>query len=339
MLEGENVLTLGPSRNFNAAGSNPSGVGRTVIGDPSTTELNQGWLSYTNFDSTIKGGRQRINLDNVRFIGDSAWRQNMTTFDAVSFQNNSLKDFTAYYAYVWDVKRAFGNVSGLPAANTDYRSHSHLINLSYTGWKYGKIVGYSYLLGLKNAAGSANSTATYGGYIAGSVPVNDKVKVDYRAEGAWQENYDGSLLKYNAGYYDFELGATIKPVSFGVGYEVLGSDNGVGFKTPLATLHAFNGWADVFLNTPAKGLRDLYPFFQINLPYDIPLRFVYHKFDAASGGADYGQEFDVQASKKLGKYWAVMAKYAHYKGEKAAPPSFTAPITMDKLWLQVEFNF
>ena len=32
-----------------------------------------------------------------------------------------------------------------------------------------------------------------------------------------------------------------------VGYEVLGSDNGVGFYTPLATLAKFNGWADAFL--------------------------------------------------------------------------------------------
>ena len=57
MLEGENVLTLGPSRNFNAAGSNPSGAGRTVIGDPSTTELNQGWLKPPWFCSKKKASQ------------------------------------------------------------------------------------------------------------------------------------------------------------------------------------------------------------------------------------------------------------------------------------------
>ena len=37
---------------------------------------------------------------------------------------------------------------------------------------------------------------------------------------------------------------------------MLGSDGGVAaFQTPLATLHAFNGWADLFLTTPARGLR------------------------------------------------------------------------------------
>ena len=38
------------------------------------------------------------------------------------------------------------------------------------------------------------------------------------------------------------------------GYEELGSDGGVAaFQTPLATLHAFNGWADLFLTTPGDG--------------------------------------------------------------------------------------
>ena len=46
MLEGENITTIGPDHNFNAAGSN--GVGyKPAVADPETTELNQAWLSYT----------------------------------------------------------------------------------------------------------------------------------------------------------------------------------------------------------------------------------------------------------------------------------------------------
>ena len=41
------------------------------------------------------------------------------------------------------------------------------------------------------------------------------------------------------------------------GYELLGSDGvTVAFSTPLATLHAFEGWADKFLATPAAGITD-----------------------------------------------------------------------------------
>ena len=47
--------------------------------------------------------------------------------------------------------------------------------------------------------------------------------------------------------------------SFGLkaGYEVLGGADvpNHAFQTPLATLHAFQGWADKFLTTPAAGVH------------------------------------------------------------------------------------
>lgn len=346
MLEGENVTVLGPEDNFNAAGSN--GVGyKPAVADPPATELNQAWLSYTypNWIS-VKGGRQRITLDNHRFVGDVGWRQNMQTFDAVAFESKPLQDLNLYYGYVWDVRRVFGDVPGLPAANRDFTSESHLLNASYSGWKYGRLAGYAYLLDLQNAAGAANSCATYGGYFAGSAPVTEKLSLGYRAEFAWQTDYADSPQSYEAEYFNVELGAAIKPFAFGAGYEVLGTDSNdnapgsIGFRTPLATLHAFNGWADVFLATPSNGLRDLYGFAQVTLPAQIPLRVVYHKFDADSGGADYGQEFDVMASKKFGKYWTALLKYSFYDGDEAAPPALAVPdVEIHKFWAQVEFNF
>ena len=131
-----------------------------------------------------------------------------------------------------------------------------------------------------------------------------------------------------------------EPVSIGGGYEVLGSDEneaGVGnvsFRTPLATLHAFNGWADVFLATPANGLRDAYAFGQVTLPGEVPVRLVYHKYDSEEESQDYGQEINLQATKKFGKHWSVLAKYAYYDG-KEAPARYDA----HKVWAQVEFNF
>jgi hypothetical protein len=342
MVEGENVTNIGSDDNYNAAGSNQTGD-RPIIADPETTEVNQAWMSYsyTNW-ITAKGGRQRIALDNHRFIGDVGWRQNMQTYDAATLESKPLPDLSLFYGYLWEVNRVFGDVDGLPLAspNRDFDSDSHLFNVSYSGLKLGRLVGYTYLLDLENRAGTANSSATYGGYFAGSSPISDRWSLGYRAEAAWQTEYADSPLDYGAEYYNVELSASVKPVSFGAGYEVLGtgrddnSGGSVGFKTPLATLHAFNGWADVFLTTPAKGLRDLYGFAQVVVPWEVPIRLIYHKFDADSGGADFGQEIDLQASKKLGKNWTVLAKYSYYDG-KEAPARFD----MHKIWGQVEFNF
>ena len=342
MIEGENITVIGSEQNYNAAGSNNE-PNRPVVADPPTTEVNQAWLSYsyTNWVSA-KGGRQRVVLDNERFIGDSNWRQNQQTFDAIAIRSMPLPDLSLFYGYIWDVHRVFGDVDGLPPANRNFDSDSHLVNVSWSGWKYARIVGYTYLLDLENAAGTAESCATYGGYIAGSAPVGEKVSIGYRGEFAYQTDYAESPLDYATEYYNIEAGATILPVSFGAGYEVLGSDTdetpfgvfGASFRTPLATAHPFDGWANVFTTIPPQGLRDVYGFVQVMLPYDVPVRAVYHSFEADSLGADFGHELDFSASKKFGKYWAVTAKYAHYDG-KDAPVAFD----VDKFWAQVEFNF
>lgn len=340
MLEAENITVLGSKHNYNAAGTSGEPE-KPIVADPATTELNQAWLSYTYTNSlTVKGGRQRIALDNHRFVGDVGWRQNMQTFDAATIEAKPIKELTLYYGYIWDVHRIFGDVDGLGAANRDFNSRSHLMNVSYAPFGFGRFVGYSYLLDLENGGGTAQSCATYGGYFAGSANATDKISFDYRAEFAYQTDYADSPQEYGAEYYNIEAGMTLKPFSFGAGYEVLGTDSNdagagsVGFKTPLATAHAFNGWADLFLATPAKGLRDVYAYGQVVLPAQVPLRAVYHKFDADSGGGDYGYEVDLQALKKFGKHWTVLAKYAYYDGKDA-------PVAVDvqKFWAQVEFNF
>jgi hypothetical protein len=337
MIEGENITAIGGENHYNAAGSNNQPI-RPVVADPVTTELNQAWLGYsTSFDSTklsAKLGRQQINLDNQRFVGDVNWRQNMQTMDAATASAEVVKGLELYYGYVWDVHRVYGNVDGLPAANRDFDSNSHLINVSYNGCPYGRLVGYTYLLDLKNAAGPNNSCATYGAYFAGYTPASDKIMLGYRAEFAWQTDYAESTLSYGTEYYNLELSAAMDAFALGAGYEVLGSDNGVSFRTPLATLHAFNGWADQFLTTPPNGLRDLYAFAQYILPANIPLRAVYHTYEADRLGADYGQEWDFVASKKFGKNWTVLLKYAYFNGQTAP----TAP-DVQKVWAQVEFNF
>src|SRR5690606_12592617 len=89
---------------------------------------------------------------------------------------------------------------------------------------------------------------------SGKQAVND-LSVLYSAEYALQkaDNFDASYLA-------LEGGVLVQGVTLALGYESLGSDDGAyGFQTPLATKHAFNGWADKFLiSTPVDGLTDTY---------------------------------------------------------------------------------
>ncbi|MBT5706261.1 MAG: alginate export family protein [Verrucomicrobia bacterium] len=327
-IEFEDVSIVGNEDNYNQAGLNPLGATRTVIADPEGTEVNQAWLAYENWDAIAKLGRQRIVLDGARFVGDVIWRQNQQTFDAVSLVHTGLADTSLYYAYISNVNRILGDDH--PAG--DFDSDSHILNASYSGLEIGKFTGYTYLLDLNDAP--ALSSATYGASFVGSTPVTDTMAATYHAEYAHQTDYQNSPLGYNADYSHLSLGAKHKKIDYGVGYEVLGSDGGAkGFSTPLATLHKFNGWADAFLGTPADGLEDLYAWFGVTLPGTVPVKFFYHDFKGETGGADYGQEYNVVASKKLSKNFAVLAKYAHYEEGDLGRAGRT------RFWLQLAFNY
>lgn len=327
MLEAENIVSLGDHNDYNAGGTNPGGAGRTVIADPEDTGVNQAWLSYAAEGTTLKAGRQRIVLDNARFVGDVGWRQNAQTFDAATLTAKPTKTLTAFYGYVWRVSRIFGNKPPQP----DFDSDSHLLNVSFSGWKLGTLTAYGYGLDFDNSA--ANSSATFGASFVGSAPLSPDAKLTYRLEAARQRDAANNPVDYSAEYFNAEAGVAVAPFDFAVGYELLGSDGGrKGFATPLATLHAFNGWADVFGGTPARGLRDLYLSAGVNLPGGYPVKVVWHDYESDNGGVDYGDEWNAIVSHKIGKNWTVLAKYARYNG---AGPFFD----LDRVWLQAELNF
>jgi apolipoprotein N-acyltransferase len=65
-------------------------TGYSVVADPYESELDQLWISYAGIpDTTIKGGRQVIQFDDQRFIGNVGWRQLQQTFDSVLITHNN----------------------------------------------------------------------------------------------------------------------------------------------------------------------------------------------------------------------------------------------------------
>src|SRR5262249_975451 len=89
LVEMDDIRSVGPIQ-FNVAIPGPGGAslnGHTtypIINDPDVTELNRLQLTYTTnpqFVATL--GRQRITLDDQRFIGNVGWRQDEQTFDGV----------------------------------------------------------------------------------------------------------------------------------------------------------------------------------------------------------------------------------------------------------------
>jgi hypothetical protein len=326
MIEGENVLPFDGST-YSQAGLNASGRGRAVVADPAVTEINQLWVSFAHEKTTGTFGRQRLVLDNARFIGDVGWRQNQQTYDAFVLQDKSLGKTTLTYAYLDQINRVFSHRH----PQGKWESNSHLAHVNYTGLSAGAISAYAYLLEFDNAR--TNSSATYGASFSGARPLNDAVKLGYRLEAAAQSDYGNNAQNYSTSYWLLEAGPVWKSFGFSLGHERLGSDNNVGFKTPLATLHAHNGWADLFLATPASGLSDTYVKANATLPQAVSLLAFYHWFESDRGSVDFGQELDVQLSRKFGKNLTATAKFADFQSDTTALPD------VRKYWLQLEYVY
>jgi len=322
-VEADDVTVIGSERYNNATGLPSAKTQYPVVADPDGTELNQAWLSYTGLDATtLKFGRQRLIYDNARFIGNVGWRQNEQTYDGFSLSNSSLSHTTLNYAYVYNVNRIFGEDS----PNGDLDTRAHFVNLAYDGFASARLVGYGYFLDLQDAPATSNKTL--GVRLTGAPAVVSGLSLSYALEYARQSDYaDGANI--GADYWLGELGLKRGGWQLTGGYELLGADDSA-FSTPLATGHAFNGWADKFLATPADGLEDRYLRLDGSLA-DFKLSARYHDFSADRGSADYGSEVDLQAARRFGDV-TLLAKYASYNADDFATDT-------DKLWLMAQVAF
>lgn len=325
-LEAEHVSSPWGDR-YSQAGLNAGGAGRAVVSDPEGTELNQAYARYTAGETRLTLGRQRLVLDQARFVGDVGWRQNAQTFDAVVLTGRPRQDVTLTAAYIGRVNRILGDRH--PQGNWD--SESYLANARWSGLPGGATAtAYVYLLDFANAP--IQASATYGLSLAGSSRLASGTTFAYRAEYARQTDYGASPLDYAADYAAVEAGPTFRQGGFALGGELLGADRGGAFRTPLATLHAFNGWADVFTTTPAQGLRDFYLRANANLPAGLRFTVRHHRFEADRGGARYGREWNAQLTRAFGPALTVLLKGARFEPDAPALPRVT------KVWLQVEYT-
>jgi hypothetical protein len=318
------------SNNFDAGGGTTpdrSGV-YPVVPDPKGTRLNQGYLRYRGIeDWSFVLGRQRINLDNQRFVGAVGWRQTEQVYDAaqVAWSNDLV---SVSYTYVQWVRRIFGDSS---AAGKDRQDGTMLLNAA-VDTPFGKLVGYYY--GIDSRDTPTFSTDTLGIRLSGKQALGSDWSVRYEGEYATQRDAADNPADFRADYFHIEAAALVGMLDFGAGWELLGGDAGTpvneAFRTPLATLHAFNGWADQFLTTPAAGLSDLYAKFSAR-PGDVIVQARYHRFEADDGGQRYGDELDLQVGYKFTNRFRGDLYFADFDGRDGF-------VDVTKFWVQLLFK-
>lgn len=298
------------------------------IGDPEGTEVNQAYLAYTTGATTFKYGRQRILLDNQRFVGGVGFRQNEQTYDGFSASNTSIADTTLFLAHVHNVNRIFGEDSPIG----DHTNDTYLLNAKYAGLSAGALSGYAYLIDNEDAA--AFSTDTYGVRFAGS-----QEALSYALEYATQSSAANNPADYDADYLLAEGAYKLGAVTLAAGYELLGADGADGqFITPLATLHKFQGWSDKFLGggtgNIVGGIEDVYLTVGTSLG-GVKFALNYHQLssdDSGVSGMDkLGSEAGFLVAGKLAGVNLSM-KYSNYTADDFS-------VDTNKLWLTAAAQF
>lgn len=325
------------------AGSNPA---HATIPDPEAFNANQAYLSYDGIAGTrILAGRQLIELDDQRFVGNVDFRQNMQTYDGVSVVNRSLPDVEVMGTYLFGLKDVL---------NDEVHMKTFLAEASWTRYAAAHVDAFGYWYGnQQNAYGStavgnaaiipgaalcgagpnsadslvdprACNSATYGARVHGNLALSGIWGANYEAEYAHQSAWDGG---YGAQGSDFDhLGATLHRADAYLSADSMrmGSNrNGTyGFQTPMATKHNFMGWAEMFLTTPKEGLRGEYATLGDKRLWGFDMSVRYYLFSTDVGGTPLGHEWDWSIGHALTRNTRFVLQVAKFSVDAVGAASY-----------------
>ena len=325
--------------------------GRTqypIIDDPAFFTLNRAQLSWSP-DKLLKltVGRQRILIDDQRFVGNVGWRQDEQRFDAAR-ADIDLGRLTATYVYVWRVDRIFGG-------QLDWNSDSHLLNVAYQVAPPLKVEGFLYALDFSNAQPTTLANPRLSGGLTAGARANGHgpigpLTLGYDLTWARETSYRGQTPPYGLDFWQGDVSATLGIATARVDYEQLDGNGAQGFTTPIGTTHNFQGWADAFAadggnKTEVDGIRDTNVSLQLSPPWKAPLLshlqaiVRYYDFHAQLTGAYLANEWDAQVQAEITKGLTAQVTYAEFVRAASVPTgTVAAPPSRTKIWLTLEYK-
>ncbi len=328
LIEGEGIASAGEDYNSGANGR----TAWPAITDAEGAELNQGWIAWSDKsgkDARLSAtlGRQRLVFDNQRWIGNVGWRQNEQTFDALSVEGAIAKGWTMRYAWLDRVHRINGDHARDRLAR-ERDLDTHLLELAFRRGPQ-TLSAYAWLHEDQDVASASTRTL---GLRSLTSYVRDGRGFALSAELAQQRAFADNPLAFSHRYWLLEPAYSAHGVTWRAGWEHLGGNGRHALQTPLATLHAFNGWADKFAAaTPASGLEDRYlgaggTFHARKLEWAL----AWHDYRADAGSAHYGREWNASFGFPVVQGVRGLVKVADYRAN-----TFARDTT--KAWLQLEW--
>lgn len=322
-VAGLNVKGFGLYDYKKEKGDNPD---RWTVKEPENTRLTEAYISYKTNHYELTVGRQKIQLDNGKFIAISNWKQTYKTHDAIKYVNTYFPNlkFTAIYddkynGVVPDDTAELNVITKQFAGNATNDSYWLNAQLKVTDKNF--ITLYNYVI--------KNYNNTKGFNIKGSIPIFESMTANYYAEYAIQKNEmklnvepDYIYTKWDFGNEAFKIGFTY-------------SEQEKYFYTPYGSGHGFNGYADVpFTKTDINVMEFFSEFKDLNDNTSYGLS--YWKFNENSTDNDLGYEIDfIMKNKAPFLDLDILTEVAYYK----APNDNFKVRDIVKIWFQIGYKF
>lgn len=347
VLQLYDVTTLGPAK------YNDTVNGQTqypAVPDPKLGGVSQAFIDYTGLPATrARLGRQAIAFDNQRFIGPVDWRQAPQTFDAVRVDTTRLPGVRADIAYIGRVNASYANFQA-PAGTHLQPVRAGVLHLQSGVVPGAAVSAYDYLYRDRSQppqAASNLSSNTLGARIDGAWPARAGAKMIplpnatstlaglkpgemsalYTAEYARQRHAGDGRTDVDARYVHLGLGVATSAFFARVDDERLGANGGgtYGLQTPLATKHTQNGWADMFVVTPAYGLRDRSASVG-GAVAGVKLIGVYHDYRSDYASLRYGTEWGLNALHAIDAHLTLGVQFAQYSAKDGRGANFPGTV-------------
>jgi len=301
--------------------SSQNKVGFPTINDPTGTDLHQLELVWSRAGSPVrfKIGRDELQLNNGRFIGNSLWRQTPQTVDLAQVGLSTGGGLELAYTYMARVHRTLGR----NATDGTLSMDSHLAT---AGWSRSGVISasaYGLWLNYDRPDEWIYSTSSLGLRVTGPYPINADWSVVYTADFARQRNFAHNPNRVSEPYWDYELGVSFRGESALLGWTVLGARSATDIlTTPLSP--PFNGWVEKFGPNPAvaAGAGENIRYASLSGPVPavpgLTHVLVYYEYYADTTKAHFGSEVDFALEWKaapIGKALTLGLRFGAYRAD------------------------
>ena len=302
-----------------------------LLPDPGHTGVNQAYVEYAGSDALrVRAGRQRVRMDNQRWVSDNDFRQVPLLVDGVEVVSTVLADTALTASHFRRLRDTSGSLDRLKLT---------LLHAAFNPLPGHSLAAYGYFHDQPaNGAftGFTNNSYRVAGARAEGAFRYGPVELPYTFEAASQRAHAGGNPRIDARYWRAGAGVAWNEIALRYDEELKGSNGGrYGLQMPLTDFYAFNGWTLHFFNTPAQGLRDRWLTLRAgHPPTGLVLYAEAHRFRSDFGDLDFGRETDVGLSWSFRGSVLVRLQHARYEpgGGQVAP-------SIHKTWLTLTYTY